>query len=558
MTQHPSHLDSASHSDSITALVFHPDGTALISGSYDQTALVWNVSDGTVRRVLPLREFVSGMALAPDGHTLITDDDGQVFDLPTGQVLRTLRDCIAPLACSPDGKFLASCGFNREGEGWVCVLTDLRFRHKKRRFPCGIMQPECIAFSADGALVGVLGTAEKAVEEAEANFPSIITLYAIETDTMRQTLRGIPVVALFGVRFSAAARLLAVTCDGQIFDAESEQLVSSMPVQMLWREYGCQPYDSPCFALSADARLLAFGTTDGQVGVQSLVDSQLLWSRQGHDGWIRKVVFSPDGSTLASGGDDHEIHLWDAPSGTVQRTFGRKRLTVEAVAFSADGRFLTALYEDKAARWWNLDTARVEQIEIEPFGVLHRSVRTDDSRAVSPDNRLTAVVEQQDICLRDTQTGELMKKLAKKRRGNRFKRMHEEERWYEPDGLAFSPDGKLLAAGDEGFAVVLWDMARGKIRRVIPSHGDFNHAVVFSPDGRFLAIGSRYSKEITVQDLRRGGKRRVLRGHTANLCTLDFSPDSTRLASGGQDGTIRIWDIVEGKEKQHLALKNDE
>jgi WD40 repeat protein len=72
------------------------------------------------------------------------------------------------------------------------------------------------------------------------------------------------------------------------------------------------------------------------------------------------------------------------------------------------------------------------------------------------------------------------------------------------------------------------------------------YSVAFSPDGKSLAAGSE-DKTIKLWDVGTGKERTTLQGHTAEVLSVAFSPDGKTLASGSADKTIKLWDIPAGK-----------
>jgi WD40 repeat protein len=115
--------------------------------------------------------------------------------------------------------------------------------------------------------------------------------------------------------------------------------------------------------------------------------------------------------------------------------------------------------------------------------------------------------------------------------------------------LSFGPDDRLLAAAGSG-SVAVFDLATGKPSVAIP--GQPNQLLVaFAPDGKTLAVAGLAHPEgnVRIYDTKNWQLRSALDAGPSTVWTLAFSPDSRLLATGGEDETIRFWDVETGGQR---------
>ena len=118
----------------------------------------------------------------------------------------------------------------------------------------------------------------------------------------------------------------------------------------------------------------------------------------------------------------------------------------------------------------------------------------------------------------------------------------------EMRGVAFSPNGTLLATTSLDRTVRLWDVATGQPHGTpLTGHTDAVRGAAFSPDGRLLATTS-LDRTVRLWDVATGQPHGTpLTGHTDSVIGMAFSPDGRLLATASIDRTVRLWDIATGQ-----------
>jgi WD40 repeat protein/beta-lactamase regulating signal transducer with metallopeptidase domain len=327
----------------------------------------------------------------------------------------------------------------------------------------------------------------------------------------------------------------------------------------------------------------------------------------------RGMAFTPNGAKLAAVCSNGGVQLWDVASGLeLQEThYANPEDGARAVAFARDGKSFATSGFQGAVRLWDADSSGRERLVMD----LGRS-GGPYPLTFSPDGKLLACATLKDIHLFDlhwgVEAGTIKNPLGREitRRlefgpegktlfsaGESFDRMlrdKQKERaessqlrmWdvagrklirefvdpaFEPGRCAFalSRDGRTLVSLQLN-TVLLWGVATGKVTQRIPRHGlpslagdkpldvvevDAAAGVAISPDAMTIATADNPLHSVTLWDVATGRRKPDFPdAHSARVEGLACSSDGSRIATGGGDGTVRLWESASGKHLRALVL----
>jgi WD40 repeat protein len=301
-------------------------------------------------------------------------------------------------------------------------------------------------------------------------------------------------------------------------------------------------------SLSPDGKLLATAGEDAPVRVWDTASHRQVAALQGHEGLTMGAVFSPDGRTLATTGFEGTVRLWAVDTWRQLAVLAGHRGWVWPVTFTPDGNTLATGSEDHTVRLWDV-RARKERavLRAHSYWVWRVVVSpTGDLMASSSGDGTTALWR-----LGGPKGARLLGTfpLAGEVEGS-------------ARSLAFSPDGRFLAAGGATSARVLdvsrfggpGSPARWSTPRAVSEtrHPTPVWSVAFSPDGRRLATGSDDGL-LRLWDLRTG-RIEALHGHENAILSVAFSPDGSQIVTASWDGTARLWPAHLRREESPLRL----
>jgi WD40 repeat protein len=506
-------------------LAFTPNGHSLACSGRDRVLFLDPLSGGEQKSFrLPrpkdplFPDAVSFLALSADGQRLVTGGFRgglRTWDVATGtpRVFREDGQPITALDSSPNGKFFVVG--EQHGNVFVCDATG-KVRWHKQFLQFGPATSTAAAFSADGRQLALA-------------HPRRLEIWDVEKLVQATPEELAPVKAAAAADAPPAADGAHLISGFQAHSRDERTHWSGIWGLMV------SPDDSALITVGMDKTARAWSLTSGQPIGQPLNLS----------GYPKMASIRPDGRALVIATQDafnhkEEIYLrdlgpadWQDPLVALAKDGpGSRRLKDKGYFFAAlagDGKTLAVAEPRKCAllNWSDLSV----RIAFPPHGFEIHFL------AVSPDGNTVAVAGKQDphVHLFNARTGKARQKLEAHRDGVR--------------ALAFSPDGKLLAATLANNRIATWDPEAGQVTGVV-----FRNAprlailgegpLVFSPDSALLAAGGMADNGDGKAVLWETAAGKELTTFTyTSVTALAFSHDGRTLIAGGGDGYVNLWPI---------------
>jgi WD40 repeat protein/tetratricopeptide (TPR) repeat protein len=422
----------------VSYVTYSPNGEILAGATSHNSIKLWDAKTGELKREIEVfTELICSIEFSSDGKKIATGGDDssvRLWNVETGEFIKELKSCndfIKSITYHPDGKIMATASHSE------IRLWDITNINGMQRLKGHAGRVTSVGYSPDGRII-VTGSDDK-----------IVRLWCVETGNLKKELKG----------HSGWVTSVGYSPDGRTIVTGSYDNTTRLwcaETGELKREIRGHDDIVASVAYNPTGEIIATGSWDSSVRLWNVETGEFIKELKGYAGWgdrlkyffcgyylkrtsykgaVSSVVYSPDGETMATGGNDYTFKLWLAETGEFIKEFkGYLRSgysgSIEDISYSPDGGTIAIIGSVNAIVW-----------------------------------------------LLDSHTGELKKELEIKD-SDSF------------SSVAYSPDGRTIATGSDDAILRLLDSHTGELKREIKGHKDAISSVAYSPDGKTIATGS--------------------------------------------------------------------
>ena len=557
------------HTDIVNSVHYNSDENLIVSASSDKTIKVWDAL--TAKEIYTLNNQskpVIEALFSPDGNRIFSAEEGGVIKIwdtkskKCTHLLQRHNEEICNLSFDKEGKHFMSVSKNKivvwnvkDGKVYN-EIKPLKKTTKALFHPNGldvVSLSDNVFYIWDISSASLKRTIECPIERYE-------TLDRLKLDSY--------LTQLHSFAFSSNGNLIICSDNvGRIYFLDMEQ---GKVIESFFDERGTVDQ----FAIFNENKLILSATSGQSVITVRDRDGDQKRTLVGHKGEITSIETGPCSGRIISSSKDHTIRQWDlyayiksvntegdydSSSTTLSNDFkfyaGADFNTADITIWNTkDGSCYKKMKGVYACQYltFNSDNtllAIVGQKEPNHFSLkdnmlklktyifdvrrkkLHGIIDANDKMAFSPNNDRIACGVDSTVCIFDTKTSNLKKKLKGHSKGI--------------TAITYSPNGQYLASGSSDKTVRIWDVNTGNCMHVLYGHSEGITSVVYSPDGDII-ISVSQDNTIKLWNPINGCLLYTLNGHTGEIESVNISRNGKWIVSTSSDKTIKVWDVQSG------------
>ncbi len=437
---------------SFTSVTFSPDGNIIASASSDETIRLWNPHTGLLLKTITGHtEPVNSVIFSPDGKLFISAAADGIRVSDTNELIKVLPVPAVSVVFSPDGNTFVS------GSSDGIRVWDTHNLELLKTMTRDIVPIESVVFSPNGnTIAGSRG--------------NNLHLWDVHANKRLKTFIG----------HTDSAGSVVFSPDGNTIASGSEDKtirLRNTHTGELIKTLIAHTASVRSVVFSPDGNTIASGSEDKTIRLWNTHTGELIKTFKGHIENVNTVAFSPDGNTIASGSGrlvylggpedsgtcvGQEIRLWDINTGELIKTLIGHTSVVNSVVFSPDGSTIASVsghWQAYKAVWsvgeeiclWSAQTGELLKTLTGHKDVVSSVVFSPDGNYIVSGDWYHSLYDTSggawsgEIRVWNTHTGELIKTLTGHTGG--------------VSSMAFSPDGKTLASGRTDGTILLWDFS---------------------------------------------------------------------------------------------------
>ena len=485
------------HRGSVNSVTVLSDGR-IVSGSSDNTIMIWNIDTGECEKVLEGHtSSVSSLSVLSDGRVISGSHDKtiRVWNIDTGECEKVLEghsSSARSVIVLSDGRIVSGSS-DKTIRIWNIDTGECE---KVLEGHSNYVHSVCVL--SDGRIVS--GSQDKTIR-----------IWNIDTGECEKVLEG----------HTRSVWSVSVLSDGRIVSGSQDKANRIWNIDTGECENILEGHSDAIYSVSAlsDGRVVSC-SVDKTIRIWNIDTGECEKVLEGHRMEICLVSVMSDGRVV-SGSVDNTIRIWNIDTGEDEKVLEGHRDYVFSLSLLSDGRVVSNSF-DETIRIWNIDTWECEKVFEGYSGDANSVIVLSDGRVVSGSQDNT-------IRIWNIDTGECEKVL--------------EGHTNYVCSVSLLSDGRIISSSMDK-TIRIWNIDTGECEKVLEGHSGLVDSLKVISDGR--VVSGSWDKTIRIWNIDTGECEKVLEGHSSNVWSMSVLSDG-RVVGGFGDKTIRIWNIDTGE-----------